>query len=555
MTAVTIDDLNEAKEDVDYISLTVESMNDTEVTPDGTTKYTITGINNLGLQEINTFTESANTALASIEDSLISIENDVESASDSADSAAESAESADINAKLVSSLSNFKGKWSNATGTSNIPASYWHDGNNWQQLVDITDVTTSEPTPSNSDWQIIVTPSLTNPNVVLDFTGNIAEKVSGSFDFERLSESTVINKSGVLETIGIDEPAISSDGINLYESYTNELLYSEDFSESSWTKSEITVESSSILDPAGSTGAYKLTPTTVDASHYIYQNITGELSTQYCLSYFVKAGEYTKCKLVTGGVSWASSVVLTFDLASGTVITGETSDESLYDVEELNNGWYRLSIMPTVGASTATNLSALLLPMNDGEESTFVGNGSSGIYAYGAQLTEASQPMPYIATTSTTVTRSEDLATIPLISNMPPVGESFTIIVDCDIPNISKSCAFSINGSEFALWRFAANGNVILQGSTSFIPNASSLGLIKYAVVFDGSKTSLYADGVFYDSDAYAPVYDVISDTFRIGQANETGANKAKLNSTVKRLEIFHSALSAAEIASRGAPK
>lgn len=65
---------------------------------------------------------------------------------------------------------NFKGAWSGLTGALNIPASVSHSGTTWLLLVDLVDVTTSEPGVS-VDWQKAV--SFTN----VEFDGSITEEV------------------------------------------------------------------------------------------------------------------------------------------------------------------------------------------------------------------------------------------------------------------------------------------------------------------------------------------------------------------------------------------
>ena len=61
------------------------------------------------------------------------------------------------------------------------------------------------------------------------------------FSFERDSIATRVNKEGLIEVVGKDKPRIdytdSADGVLLLEnSATNLITYSEDFSNSYWTK-------------------------------------------------------------------------------------------------------------------------------------------------------------------------------------------------------------------------------------------------------------------------------------------------------------------------------
>jgi hypothetical protein len=74
---------------------------------------------------------------------------EAEAARDASQVFSEVAESA---AEVAQSAANFKGKWSDLTGALNIPSSVENDGSLWVLLVDLADVTSSEPTSFNTDW-------------------------------------------------------------------------------------------------------------------------------------------------------------------------------------------------------------------------------------------------------------------------------------------------------------------------------------------------------------------------------------------------------------------
>ena len=70
-----------------------------------------------------------------------------------ATNAATSASSA-VNAAAVAQASaNFAGSWASLTGPLDVPASVFHSDNYWQLLVDLANVTTSEPGIS-ADWKV-----------------------------------------------------------------------------------------------------------------------------------------------------------------------------------------------------------------------------------------------------------------------------------------------------------------------------------------------------------------------------------------------------------------
>ena len=82
------------------------------------------------------------------------------------------------------------------------------------------------------------------------------------FDFTRASSATVVNKAGLIETVGSGEPRIdfSNDAkgaLLLEPQSTNLVTYSEDFSNAAWTGGGITI-SGGYLAPDGSDNAYKV---------------------------------------------------------------------------------------------------------------------------------------------------------------------------------------------------------------------------------------------------------------------------------------------------------
>ena len=64
------------------------------------------------------------------------------------------AAAADDAANTAASAANFKGPWSNLTGSLSVPASVAHSGSLWVLLTDLADVTASEPGVSG-DWHLL----------------------------------------------------------------------------------------------------------------------------------------------------------------------------------------------------------------------------------------------------------------------------------------------------------------------------------------------------------------------------------------------------------------
>ena len=116
------------------------------------------------------------------------------------------------------------------------------------------------------------------------------------FDFARTSTATRINSSGLVSNVATGVPRISYDSngdnghILLEPTSTNLITYSEDFSQSYWSKSSITV-TDGFTSPSGDLTASKFTEGSTNINHQIYRAISGTAGTTYTLSGFFKKGE------------------------------------------------------------------------------------------------------------------------------------------------------------------------------------------------------------------------------------------------------------------------
>lgn len=95
--------------------------------------------------QANTLVDDFNTAVGEFNADVIIVNNDVAASAASAATALLSAEAAETAA-------NFLGEWSTLTGAKTKGATVLNNGVYWALLVDIADITLSEPAPTNADW-------------------------------------------------------------------------------------------------------------------------------------------------------------------------------------------------------------------------------------------------------------------------------------------------------------------------------------------------------------------------------------------------------------------
>ena len=219
------------------------------------------------------------------------------------------------------------------------------------------------------------------------------------FTFDRASSATRVNKDGLIETVGADQPRVdylndSNGALKLEPSRTNLVTYSEDFSDSSWVKNGTTV-TNGFISPDGTNNAYKLIENSSNTDHQIYRNVV-TTNGSFSSTIFVKSAERSKIRFTNG----TNPFQVKFDLSNGTIISqvGATGN-----IISMLNGWYKCTISWSVGSSSSQYLYVGIL--DDNGNITYQGNGSSGVYIWGAQLEVGSYPTSYIPTQGSAVTR------------------------------------------------------------------------------------------------------------------------------------------------------
>ena len=258
----------------------------------------------------------------------------------------------------------------------------------------------------NGDWA-------TKENSLLGYNSENDNYKPLPFNFERDSKATVVNKDGLIETVGSGQPRIdykddSKGALLLEPSRSNSITHSNDFSQSGWDNVAypVTITSNSIISPDGSLNANLITPTSGSSRHAIRNlSVSATSGATYTLSAFVKKGGSRYVVFGDAGDSlWR---VVTADLNNG-VITNEYNSSGT--ITAYKNGWYRITCV-----ITRTNSGTIQFSLGASETSSNSGlpsfnNTSLSVYAYGCQIeANSSYATSYIPTQGSIVTRNQDV--------------------------------------------------------------------------------------------------------------------------------------------------
>ena len=240
--------------------------------------------------------------------------------------------------------------------------------------------------------------------------------------FTRASTATYFDSAGVLQSAAIDVPRLDYDpatlaarGILIEEARTNICLQSEDFS-TTWATAQASITTNATTAPDGNTTADKLVEDNTTNTHRVTQaGISFTSGTMYSFSLFVKAAERDQLQLEHGAAAFGGSAPkVSFNLVTLTYAISGGGTSHTADIIDVGNGWYRLvsSLQATITAAASTNIYLL-----DGAGArSYLGDGTSGLYLWGAQYEAAAFPTSYIPTTTIPGTRSADVTTINTLS-------------------------------------------------------------------------------------------------------------------------------------------
>ena len=238
--------------------------------------------------------------------------------------------------------------------------------------------------------------------------------------YTRNSVKNVV-QDGVLVQLAANQFGTSYDDVTGLYGYvpepvaTNNALYSSAMSNAAWVKSGLSVTAASVTAPDGTTSTDSfLAESATSAVHRMYMPSGNTYGTSaYTASVFLKAGTRTVATIGVGNSRYTRGTV---NLTTGVcALLAGGGDNATFAMSSraMGNGWWRVNI---AGNHAVADINHLWVGIYNGAES-YAGDGTSGLYCWGAQSESGLRMSSYIPTASATATRAADVLSVPLLVN------------------------------------------------------------------------------------------------------------------------------------------
>jgi hypothetical protein len=267
----------------------------------------------------------------------------------------------------------------------------------------------------------------------------------------------------------------------------NLLTYSEDISvTASWAGTNINrtgtppyvdVETA----PDSTLTGDKLIENNTSGTHFISRfNTAFAIGSDYNISVYLKPAERTRV-YIDSQISGAFQNAIV-NLSTGSVVSTTFANTPVITAEA--NGWYRFSVTINAGATLVVPIRVFL---DNGTTTSYTGNGTSGAYVWGSQLSQSSSVLPYgktvadasrngFITTWYDQSGNANNAEQPtLLASQAQIVSSGAVITD---PNTGKISTTWTADSYILLSNVAVTQNMLVSGVINRTATVTSLWLL-----------------------------------------------------------------------------
>jgi len=377
----------------------------------------------------------------------------------------------------------------------------------------------------------------------LDLRFALQKTLDPRVTFTRASTGTFVGSDGLLQSATTNEARFDHNpttgeslGLLVEEARTNLLLRSEEFDNASWLNLNTTESSNVAVAPNGTLTADKL----IENSGAGFKSIDQVLAISaltYTFSVYVKAVERSIVQLLWSG--GASTNFANFNLATGTVTAGTYTSAT---ITPAGSNWFRLSITSVLAAGTYSGIISLQTNASATRAASYTGDGTSGLFLWGAQLEAGASPTSYIPTTTTTVTRAADVASITGTAFSSWYNQTEGTVFADAISVATNTNVFSISdnstnnriqletGSSTRRFRITSSGSARYDNSVAYTFGTQG----KTAGAYLAASTNHATNGTLGSTSTASPL--PVVDRIYIGS---NAAGSLPNNGTIKRLTYW----------------
>lgn len=325
----------------------------------------------------------------------------------------------------------------------------------------------------------------------------LSADITATQDFIPVASTTNFSTSVVAEIESTNEV------VSFTDISQNLVTYSEDFTQSYWTKNQSSITGNTSVAPDGTSTADTLT---ADAGSSTFSNIKAGGFTQaanHTVSIHLKAGTHSFISLGTNNTFSFGQ----FNVNNGTVIGGSGAS-----IEDKGNGWYRCSIKNL----TPGGAKSVFIQFCDASgNTTLTFTGSETLLIWGAQVelgTDIEPPTTYLPTSGsarvglTGVTRGVNGTTAQAASSGDSIQQLPYALGSLDMPVRLRAISVSPDGTGNARLTLCDNNGDTLCDVD--IPNAKSytLNIPEEGIIFP--------NGVFVSNTDNITAYTVYTEKY-----------------------------------------
>lgn len=273
-----------------------------------------------------------------------------------------------------------------------------------------------------------------------------------AYSFSRASIGSYYDSNGILRYARSGVPRSDHDpltgickGLLVEPSVTFLDTYSEQFDNAAWMKTRATITPNAAIAPDGTMTADKLVEDTTAAnSHGVGVSISSTSSTVFFGAY-LKASERSMA-FINAYTGAPSGVQAVFNLTAKSysslapAVGGTGSTGLAAGVTDCGNGWLFCWVSCT--ATAGTFITGFVQIYNG--DLAYTGDGTSGLYIWGAKVYAGTGPTSYLPTTTAGVTRAADVCSVDLTKltrNGSPLwtGNEWTVLIDFEMTGFNTS--------------------------------------------------------------------------------------------------------------------